>query len=381
MRVSLPISTVGRASLRLQHAAHGVAQPQHEVGRDRGLADRAADAVGAEIGSAHVVHPPCRSIHLSAGRQPARIASTFSASTVAATSCTRTMRAPRCTAASAAATLAARRSPTGRPVMRAQRRLARPAQPAAASPAPAVRAGARSSARLCAARLAEADAGVEHDALAAPRRAAQRCARARAGSRAPRRPRRRSPGALCIVPARRACASGRRRSAGAPPPPASAPGRRSARDVVDDVGAEVERRAASPRACWCPPTPARPASRASRSTGSTRASSSSSGTGAARRGGVDSPPMSRMSAPSRQQLLAMRQRGRGVGVAAAVGERIRRDVDDAHHPRPRQVDREAGGLPVHALRVAPDKRNGAEAPFDGRARRRALRPRPARCRC
>ena len=41
---------------------------------------------------------------------------TFSASTVSRTSWTRTTAAPRATAASAAATLAAIRSPTGRPV-------------------------------------------------------------------------------------------------------------------------------------------------------------------------------------------------------------------------------------------------------------------------
>ena len=41
------------AALGLQHATHRMAQAQHEVGRDRGLAHGAADAVGAEILSAH----------------------------------------------------------------------------------------------------------------------------------------------------------------------------------------------------------------------------------------------------------------------------------------------------------------------------------------
>ena len=47
---------------------------------------------------------------------PPAAAHTFRASTVGATSCTRTMRAPCDTAARAAAKLAASRSPTGRPV-------------------------------------------------------------------------------------------------------------------------------------------------------------------------------------------------------------------------------------------------------------------------
>src|SRR6185369_14149242 len=50
--------------------------------------------------------------------QPGRRAAsqTLSASTVSATSCTRTMRAPFCTAASAAATLATSRCEASRPV-------------------------------------------------------------------------------------------------------------------------------------------------------------------------------------------------------------------------------------------------------------------------
>ena len=51
--MSLPISTVALGDVAAQHAADRVAQAQHEVGGDGGGADRAADAVGAEIGSAH----------------------------------------------------------------------------------------------------------------------------------------------------------------------------------------------------------------------------------------------------------------------------------------------------------------------------------------
>ena len=39
---------------RLQHTPDRVAEAQHEIGRDRRLADRAADAVGTKVSSAHV---------------------------------------------------------------------------------------------------------------------------------------------------------------------------------------------------------------------------------------------------------------------------------------------------------------------------------------
>ena len=51
--MSLPMITIGlrhsRRLVRLRALAVGVAEAQHEVGRDRALADAAADAVGAEI--------------------------------------------------------------------------------------------------------------------------------------------------------------------------------------------------------------------------------------------------------------------------------------------------------------------------------------------
>ena len=88
-----------------QHLADGVAEAQHEVGRDRRVADRAADAVGAEVGSAHGMVPlPGRRDYRAAG---AAACQTASAATVAATSWTRTMLAPRSTASTAATTLAA----------------------------------------------------------------------------------------------------------------------------------------------------------------------------------------------------------------------------------------------------------------------------------
>ena len=87
-----------RAPARLQHLADRVAQAQHEVGRDRRRADRAADAVGAEIGSAHGVAMGLLSAPAIIGAAIGRGTRRPAPSTVAATSCTRTMRAPRSTA-------------------------------------------------------------------------------------------------------------------------------------------------------------------------------------------------------------------------------------------------------------------------------------------
>ncbi len=110
-------------------------EPKHELRRDRRLADPAPDPVGAEILAAHPL--------------PSTAASTASASRVAATSCTRTILAPRCTASIAAATLAARRSSAGRPVMRP--RLDFRDQPASTgNPSAAISPSRARRVRLCA---------------------------------------------------------------------------------------------------------------------------------------------------------------------------------------------------------------------------------------
>ena len=70
-------------------------------------------------------------------------------------------------------------------------------------------------------------------------------------------------------------------------------------------------------------------------TGTTRSSSSAT-SGRVAPGRVDSPPMSSRSAPCVAQLEAVRDRGVGGPVEPAVGERVGRDVDDAHHQGPRQ---------------------------------------------
>ena len=95
-------------------------------------------------------------------------------------------------------------------------------------------------------------------------------------------------------------------------------------------------------------------------TGRTRASSAATGTGSAP-GRVDSPPTSRIAAPSAMRRSARSDRGGRVVDAAAVGERVGRDVEDAHDERPVERELEAA--------AAPDGRGRADA---SHARRRRL---------
>ncbi len=74
-------------------------------------------------------------------------------------------------------------------------------------------------------------------------------------------------------------------------------------------------------------------------TGSTRRHSSSMSIGS-EPGRVDSPPMSRISAPSASSCSAMGDGGLGCEITAAVGKAVGRDVDDAHDTGP--VERKAG---------------------------------------
>ena len=98
---------------------HRVAQAECEVRGDRELAHGAADAIGAEILSCHV---GCFVVVVRIAQWESAVSGlsarpvahhTLSASTVAATSCTRTTRAPRVTAANAAATLVTAQLPNG----------------------------------------------------------------------------------------------------------------------------------------------------------------------------------------------------------------------------------------------------------------------------
>ncbi len=196
MRVSLPISTVGRDSVFLSTRPTACASRSTKSGVIGRLADRAANAVGAEILSCHaVVRCSCvccsDSRHRAARRRaPPRCRAHHARARSAA---------PRSTASTAAATLghhalAGRRDAGDR----AQRGLARPAGQQRPARRRAVRAGAPAG-EVLRHGLAEADARVEHDARRRdPAGPAQRLRLAR-GSRAPRAPRRPSIGAACIV--------------------------------------------------------------------------------------------------------------------------------------------------------------------------------------
>ena len=323
------------------------------------LADRAADAVGAEIGSAHVVdRRACRWADVD--YRPCRDAARQTASAVDGRG--HVVHAHDARAAAARSTRDDAAAATPRP-------LAACARPAASTPpvsAPSVdlrdqpdqqRAAERE--QLALARAAARDCAPASCRSRCPDRAtmrsrampaaAQRRARSREEGARPRRRRRRSRRRACIVRGvAAACASGRRRSAGCAATTSSAPGARSAATSLTMSTPSVERRAHHRRACRCRPRPARRAStRLAQHRQHARELARRRGTGA-RRAGVDSPPMSRMSAPSRDQpLAAWRARASASTCGAAVGERVGRDVDDAHHARPRQVDREAAVLPDH----------------------------------
>ena len=224
MRVSLPISTVGRALARLQHAADGVAEAQHEVGRDRRLAHRAADAVGAEVGSAHRGRARSQGGRILAPRSRPAASQTFER-------VDRGRDIVHAHDARAALHRGQRRGHAGRPGARPTGAAGQRAERGLARPAHQQRPAERQQLALPAQQLevvldalAEADARVEHDALGARCRRAAARQRARAGRRPPRRPRRRSAAAAASSPGRRACASGRRRSGGCAATASSAPG-------------------------------------------------------------------------------------------------------------------------------------------------------------
>ena len=103
------------------------------------------------------------------------------------------------------------------------------------------------------------------------------------------------------------------------------------RDVVDDLGAGLDRgRAVAARIVSTLTRMPRAAS--SRMTGTTRRSSSSGSTRAAP-GRVDSPPTSSDVGAVGDEVEPVRDRGLGVEPPAAVAERVGRDVDDAHDER------------------------------------------------
>ncbi len=79
-----------------------------------------------------------------------------------------------------------------------------------------------------------------------------------------------------------------------------------------------------------------------------------------------------------QQALAVRERAARAGMTSTVGERVRREVDDAHDPGTGQVDLVPGGAPVHRkaspqMRAGPKPRRDSDDP--------TLRPPRALHRC
>ena len=316
-----------------------------------GCADRAADAVGAEIGSAHgmcVRRSPRRAVRGLSARPGRGLPDlqgldhrrdVVHAHDRAPRAAPRAATRRRCGVERAAARPSARRRrrrDAGEP---RQRRLARPAgEQRQAEREQLVL--ARQQLEVLRRRLAEADARIDDDALRAPRPPPRPRRRARA-RKAPI-----SPTTIVVVglalhrPRRAAHVHQADAAAGCAATTSSAPGRAQRADVVDDVGAEIQRgahhlglggvdrdrrdRGGPPRAAPAAPAPAR----SRRSTGSAP-------------GRLDSPPRSSMSAPSASSRSQCASARAGVRRRVAVGERVGREVDDAHHPRRGEVDLEA----------------------------------------
>ena len=233
-----------------------------------------------------------------------------------------------------------RRCVHGRPVDRAAASTCATSPPAAASPAQAAQAGA-AELEVVLRRLAEADAGIEHDALA--RHATPRASAPRARAQEGRDFRHHVVVVRLLLhrrAARPACASGRRRRWDAPPPASTAPGALQGLHVVDDVGARSSA-ARITAACACPPTPGNPACTRLREHRQTRfAALPRRGTGC----GAGPASIRRRCRGCRRPRCSSRSQWASAGRCArrpAVGEGVGRHVDDAHHPRARRGRSEA----------------------------------------
>ena len=90
-----------------------------------------------------------------------------------------------------------------------------------------------------------------------------------------------------------------------------------------------------------------PAAASARTTGNHAAQFLLDGDRARRRGRVDSPPISRMSAPASRSARPWAMAAVGIGEIAAVGEAVGRHIDHAHDARP--VERKPGERPARAL--------------------------------
>ena len=123
----------------------------------------------------------------------------------------------------------------------------------------------------------------------------------------------------------------RRRAAARRPGEASRIARQR-RDVVDDPGAAGRSPPPSPRRGGCRSRPAAPAAASAPDHRHDAGDLVATGTGSAP-GRVNSPPTSRMSAPSPSIARPRAIAASAVERFAAVGEAVGRDVDDAHDQR------------------------------------------------
>ena len=142
-----------------------------------------------------------------------------------------------------------------------------------------------------------------------------------------------------------------------------------AADVVDDRRAGRDRRPRHRPACRCRPTPARRAHRRPARSAAPRARSPPRASTAGRLVTPDSPPMSITSAPLEISDSASATRASSVRGRPAVGERVRRGVDDPHQPRPaaeldvaaraakRPPRRDHLTTPAPGTRLAPPRRS------------------------
>ena len=250
-----------------------------------------------------------------------------------------------------------RRGDAGEP---RQRRLARPAGQERHAERRAARCWRASSSRFCGRALAEADAGIGDDAVAGDAGGSSggdalaqegqhlgddvvvaRLGLHRAG--VPRMCIRQTPHDGCAATT------------------SSAPGARSARDVVDDVGAERRAPRASPPAWLVSTETGQPRRTASAQHRQRRAPARSSALTGSRAGPARLAADVEDVGALAEQLLAVRDGARPrVSDGVAVGERIGRDVDDAHHARPRRG--RCAKRPVCQIIGERSMKNGAEAP-------------------
>ena len=177
--------------------------------------------------------------------------------------------------------------------------------------------------------LAEADARVEPDALLGHPLGRPRTRAAPRGTRAPRRPRRRSAAPPASCAARRACGRGSSRRRRPATTPASS-GREAERGhVVHERGARRERRLGHLALGRVDRDPVARGGEALDHRERRARSSSSAGTGSAP-GRVDAPPTSRIAAPSAASCRPCSTAASGSRNSPPSGERVGRDVDDAH---------------------------------------------------